>query len=112
MNKSDSKTFMIERPGLSADARTVWDSLSKTQQRDIDKNNPIRGDRNKIIRDLGSRKVKHRILVEISGLGLAQIQRISGRDERIPVGKLSRMKHMLTEAKDRIDKTIQEIDEV
>ena len=112
MNKSDSKKFITERPSLSADAKTVWDSLSKTQQRDIRKNNPIRGDRNRLIRDLGNRKVKHRNLVEISGLGLAQIQRITGRDARIPGGKLSRMKHRLSEAKDRIDRTIQEIDDV
>ena len=111
MNKSDSKTFMIERPGLSADAKTVWDSLSKTQQRDIDKNNPIREDRNRTIRDLRNRKVRHKILVEISGLGLAQIQRIAGRNVRISGGKLSRMKHSLSVVRDRIDKTIQEINE-
>lgn len=112
MNKSDSKTFMTERSGFSADAKIVWDSLSKTQQRDIRKNNPFRGDRNKVIRDLKKRKVKVKIIAEISGLARAQIIRITGRDERIPVGKLSRMKHRLSEAKDRIDKTIQEIDEV
>lgn len=101
-----------ERTGLSADAKTVWDSLSKTQQRDIRKNNPFRGDRNKIIRGLKNRKVKVKIIAEISGLARAQIIRITGRDERIPVGKLLRMKHRLSEAKDRIVKAIREINEV
>ena len=112
MNKLDNKTFMIERTGLSAGALIVWDSLSNTQQRDIHKKNPIRGDRNKIIRDLKYRQVKVNFLVEMSGLSRAQIIRITGRDTRIPGGKLSRMKHRLSEARDRIDKTIQEINEV
>lgn len=112
MNKPDSKTFMIERSSLSDDAKTVWDSLSKTQQRDIHKSNPIRGDRNKIIRDLKYRQVKVKFLVEMSALSRAQIIRITGRDAKIPGGKLSRMKHRLSEARDRIDKTIQEINEV
>ena len=101
-----------ERADLSADAKTVWDSLSKTQQRDIHKYNPIRGDRNTLIRDLKNRKVKVKILAEISGLGVAQILRITGSDERIPSNKLLRMKHRLSEVRGRIDKAIQEIDEV
>lgn len=102
MNKSD----------LSADAKIVWNLLNPIQQRDIHRNNPIRGDRNKVIRDLKNRKVKVNILVEISGLSKAQIIRITNRDRKIPLSKLSLVKHKLSETMNMIDKVIQGIDEV
>ena len=112
MNKSDNKTFIIERSGLSADAKIVWGALSKTQQRDIRKNNPFRGDRNKIILGLKNRKVKVNILVEISGLSKAQLERIINGNKRMPGNKLLRMKHKLSEVRGLIDRAISEIDEV
>jgi hypothetical protein len=100
----------MSKSNLSYDAKIVWDSLSKSQQRAIQKNNPIRGDRNKIIRELKNRKVKVKILAEISGLCRMQVIRITRKHIRIPGDKLSLVKHRLSEVRDRIDRAIREID--
>jgi len=112
MNKPDSKSFIIKKTGLSVDAKKVWDSLSKSQQEAIHRNNPFRCDRNEIIRDLKKRKIKVRILTEISGLSWTQILRITKRDNKKPDDKLSLVKQWLSEIRDKIDKTAREIDDV
>ena len=87
----------MNRADLSPEAQEVWKALTKKQRRIIQKNYPIKKDRNIEICILRSRGVKFRVLAEITGLSRISINNITGRKSGLVLEELSVIKQDLKE---------------
>lgn len=85
----------MKKTYLSPEAREVWGVLTQKQKRIIQKDYPLKEDRNIEICRLRARGVKQPILVEITGLSRQMISDITGGG--VTVDELSVVKRDLKE---------------
>lgn len=96
---------LLKKEGLSLEAREIWARLSAMQQWALRRDNPLRGDRDRVIYELRhAGKVKIPLISELSGLSIAQVQRISERHPDLLIGEIARLRKAI----DRLTKTIKQ----
>lgn len=86
----------MNRTDLSPEAQEVWGALTKKQKRTIQKDYPLKEDRNIEICKLRSRGVTYFVLSEITGLSRTTIDKITG-GKTLSVDELSVIKRDLKE---------------
>lgn len=82
----------LEKKALSPKAKKLWDSLDNKTRLELDKNYPVRKDRNAAISALRNRGVTLGPLAEITGLNKTTLLYIARQQERdiLPLGELAR----------------------
>lgn len=76
---------MKKESKLSPEAQAAWDRLDEDTKRDIQKDNPFKMNRNKVIRELVKGKgLRTEIVKELSGLNKSTIYRVLGQGDYLP----------------------------
>ena len=84
---------LLKKEGLSSEAREIWSRLSPMQQWALRKDNPLRGDRDRVIYELRHvGKARFDLISEVSGLSIAQAKRIASNHPDILIHEIVRLR--------------------
>lgn len=99
------KEEILNRMNFSSEAMEIWSRLSPAQQWALRKDNPLRGDRDRIIYELRHMgKVNVELVSELSGLSRNQVIRISKRHPDLLINEIVKLRKEIRRLTERIER--------